>query len=55
MSIFEWRQEYKPTDAPDGTPSTGATDRNNTFCLATDDENLRWLQEQKRSIITEMP
>jgi hypothetical protein len=27
---------YKPTDAPDGTPSTGATDRNNAFHLATD-------------------
>jgi hypothetical protein len=27
---------YLPTDAPDGTTSTGATDRNNAFHLATD-------------------
>jgi hypothetical protein len=27
---------YKPIDAPDGTTSTGLTDRNNTFHLATD-------------------
>jgi stringent starvation protein B len=27
---------YLPTDAPDGTPSTGAKDRNNTFHFATD-------------------
>ncbi|MFT5886017.1 MAG: hypothetical protein ACI9IP_002481, partial [Arcticibacterium sp.] len=27
---------YLPTDAPDGTTSTGATDRNNAFHLGTD-------------------